>query len=382
MKLLLHIGTEKTATTTLQRYFYENRVNYNKSGTHIITSLGCGNNRALVSVAMNNDRFDDYHTNKNIFSIKDKDVHNKKIMDAFELELTQLDTNIDKVVITSEHFQSRLTSDEEVEKLKSILDKYFDEIFVFVYVRPQIEVIQSLYSTILKSGGVVDFSGFINNNPNNMKEYYDYEGLLTRWRRSFGKDKITLRVFDKRSFKDGDIISDICDVMSIEKFNTVEHSLNESLIPIAQEVIRQCNTNPTIFKKMLREQVLSDNNSYGKGQTLSANQAKDFQNKFNDANNQLALEWLQRDSLFNINYDKYEEGNKIEDSTKTILSTLIANTNKLLNSEIDLIRDVAISIEKTCPDQAESLLEIAMKHRPNGKFIKKKLEALRNNSNV
>ena len=44
MKCILHIGTEKTATTTLQNWLYDNQAALSKSGVYLSDNLGKTNN--------------------------------------------------------------------------------------------------------------------------------------------------------------------------------------------------------------------------------------------------------------------------------------------------------------------------------------------------
>lgn len=380
MKLFLHIGMEKTATTTVQNYFYENKDAYSLRQVAIITSLGRGNNRSLVSLAMNPERFDDYHASRNISTLKQKEKHNLDVLTNFESELTSLGDNINKVIITSEHFHSRLTCDEEVRRLHDILKKYFDEINVVLYLRPQVEVIQSLYSTILKSGGTISFEDFIINNPSNMKEYYDYESLLERWAKFFGCENILPRIFEKKKLFEQDIISDICNSIQIEKLRVANLSLNESLTPVAQEVVRLCNAAPSHTTNAIKNRILLDDESHGPGQSLNSQEAVQFQKVYDAANNRIAAKWFGCDILFDVDYRKYKLGRKIDASSMKTLSHLVNSLRQqqsLLPKEIDIIRDSALSMQERSPKEAIKLLEIASKYRPSGVFMRNKLKALR-----
>jgi hypothetical protein len=58
MKCILHIGTEKTATTLLQNWIYENEAGLAKAGIALTRSAGAPNNRKLVSAHQR--EIDDY----------------------------------------------------------------------------------------------------------------------------------------------------------------------------------------------------------------------------------------------------------------------------------------------------------------------------------
>ena len=57
MKLILHIGMEKTGTTSLQQWLFQNKILLSNNGFGISEILGEGNNRKLPSYFI--DDYDD-----------------------------------------------------------------------------------------------------------------------------------------------------------------------------------------------------------------------------------------------------------------------------------------------------------------------------------
>ena len=376
MKLTLHIGTEKTATTTIQNYLYDNKDSFLDQNTYIVTSLGAGNNRDLVSCAMLNEHFDDYHANKGIFTSEDKALNDDMTIKRFEEELQNMPGNIDNVVISSEQFHSRLKAEKEVFNLKEILVRYFADIKVIVYLRPQVDVLISLYSTIIKSGGKISFEQFISENPKNMLEYYDYKGLLDKWGEIFGDNNIVPRVFEKSSLIDNDIITDFCHCSEIELHSYTSNNLNESLTPLAQEAVRLCNLNGASHYNEIKNKILANKSSYGKGQSLSSIDAFRIQSNYELDNNQLAKKWFSNEVLFDINFGKYENSKNLSDKDKETISLMLQAGVELNEEDINTIRDSALEIEKYNPKLSIALLKIAERNRPTGLFIRKNLQRL------
>ncbi len=62
MKLILHIGTEKTGTTSIQNFLKLNRIKLKKHGYYIPKSpaLPSGNHRWITLIAYDKDRTDDF----------------------------------------------------------------------------------------------------------------------------------------------------------------------------------------------------------------------------------------------------------------------------------------------------------------------------------
>ena len=60
MRAVLHIGTEKTGSSSLQAYLSRGAGELARSGVHCCSSAGHGNNRALAAAFMDPGESDDY----------------------------------------------------------------------------------------------------------------------------------------------------------------------------------------------------------------------------------------------------------------------------------------------------------------------------------
>ncbi len=89
-----------------------------------------------------------------------------------------------QVVLSGEHMQSRLYEPEQVQRLKRLLTSVFDEITVYIHLRPQVDLARSLASTLVRGGGMVNpkrYLGISESNP-----YFNYFALVNRWQAEFG----------------------------------------------------------------------------------------------------------------------------------------------------------------------------------------------------
>ena len=409
MKCILHIGTEKTGTTTLQHFLHANKLQLEKQGYGVLNSVGKGNNRRLANYAMRNNHKDDYSKAHNILTEEAKIEYDKETKTIFENEINSLKDNCHTIIITSEHFHSRCIYDDEVEKLKSLLDIYFDKIEVIVYLRPQIDVAISLYTTILRSGGASEFTQFLSKNCNTENEYYNYDSLLQRWSKTFGRKNVFPKIFDPKLFIEGDLIKDFLGFISIVDIEILQffNNANESLTPFGQELLRlnnlynqTDNNNKSIFSKDFIYQKTNEL-FVGKGCTPSQEEAEQIQEQFKITNQKVSKKWFNKDELFILNYDKYkkielekEEKNMLKNifykkdielienifSTNGVSAFSKLNTNLKANSNsADILRDVALSFESINDIQtAQRIMYQAYLLRPNGPFIKQKLEEYTN----
>ena len=397
MKCILHIGTEKTGTTTLQHFLHANKLQLQEQGYGVLNSVGKGNNRRLANYAMRNNHKDDYSKAHNILTEERKIEYDKETKTIFENEINSLKNDCHTIIITSEHFHSRCIYDDEVEKLKNLLTIYFDKIEIVVYLRPQIDVAISLYTTILRSGGISEFTQFLPKNCNINNIYYDYDNLLQRWTNVFGKKSVFPKIFDPKLFIEGDLIKDFLGLIKIADIKKLQFfkNANESLTPFGQELLRLNNLNKLPFKDFIYK---NTNKLFaGKGCTPDKEEAKKVQEQFEISNQKVAKEWFNKDELFTLNYDKYKKVG-LEKKDKIILENIflekdiklfqnIFSTNnisafsKLSESLLpnansaDILRDVAIAFESINDIQtAKKVMQQAHLLRPNGPVIKKKLD--------
>ena len=214
MKCFLHIGTEKTATKTIQSFFYENRKELLSNGVSYAQTVGRKNHRLLPLAAYDLSRRDDSTMRLRISSDKQLKVHQEDILEKLNCEMMVGRRENQTVVFSSEHIQSRLTKLSELRRLKEILlEVGITDIKVIVYLRRPSDIASSLFSTVLKNGRQ------ISEPPPPNHPYWNnicnHRATLERYGMVFGEDSVIPRLFEVDSFHQGSIIKDILSVMSI-----------------------------------------------------------------------------------------------------------------------------------------------------------------------
>ncbi len=197
MKLTLHIGTEKTGTTTLQHWFSSNRELLRMRGVYYPTSLGSRNHRNLAIFAIGNNNIDrkEFYRKK-IFSAEDYQVFLSNLANSFDDECSKM-SEVENWVISNEHLHSHLVNVENVEKVKQFFGKKFSDIKIVVHLRPQVDVAVSRVSTGSRNGKKVNSNLLLKQlDPSN--PYYNYNRLVRRWESVFGTDSVTVVPFKKQ----------------------------------------------------------------------------------------------------------------------------------------------------------------------------------------
>ena len=310
-KLILHIGTEKTGTTTLQRFFFDNRKKL--AGNGILFPLRPGtsefpNHRKLVTLCMDKGHWDDSHAHLNLKSDKEVDFWKSRVKEDLleELNCSTLDTHI----ISSEHFSSRLISSREIEALYSLLKPIYEKIEVVVYLRRQDKYAISLFTTGLKSGSTKKDILPIKD-ENNRYNYYD---LCERWAKVFGKKNMRVRIFEREHFKNKDLIDDFMSLLGINTNNWLRSgNSNPSLTPIAQEFLRRFNKiNPKFINgKYNKNHTLMvsflEKHYAGKPRLPKKEYVENWYKQWSESNKKIGVEYFDKKDIFSDDFSYYPD---------------------------------------------------------------------------
>jgi len=244
MKCFLHIGTEKTATTTIQNFFDINRNLLLENGVVFTQNAGKSNNHKLAGAAYNLDKRDGLTKSNGIHTDEQLADFQRMIVGKLKEELRSLErkhSDLKTIVFSSEHIQSRLTDINEVIRLKDILYGLgITDVSVIVYLRSPAEIANSLYSTAIKSGISLDAppppDDLYWNNICNHKQ------TIERFATVFGQSAVIPKLFDKNEFVNGSIIDDVLQETGIENDGyAVPQDANESLSVTGVSLLRRIN---------------------------------------------------------------------------------------------------------------------------------------------
>jgi hypothetical protein len=243
LRAIVHIGTEKTGTTSIQKFLFQNRKKLRTAGFHFLQSAGSTNNRALPAYFVAEERFDDFYRDEGISTLEAKNEFRKQFLQNFEHEIATLPKNIHTVVISSEHFHSRLRSPEELDRVKEFFTAYFADIKIVCYLRDQVSTCSSYYSTGLKSGTTATFVEFFQRcTPENY--YFNYYEVLSNWERCFGFESLDVSLFSRKSFLNNSLLDDFTAKLDPALIGVLSSNVdieNESLTPFGQALARGIN---------------------------------------------------------------------------------------------------------------------------------------------
>lgn len=400
VRFVLHIGTEKTGTTTLQGYLHSAKAQLREQGIEYYSSHGRIEARGLSASAVGDQLPDDYLKQEGIVSPQQRQMFRKKMKDDFQHAMSFLDEHIHTVVISSEHFHSRLRQQHQLQWLKDLLSPWAWEVQVVVYLRAQTDMLTSFYSTALRNGEVQDLEALGKKVCHAGNQYYNHRMLLELWGKVFGENALIPRLFTSDDLMQGDIVADFADVLGVESLRLVDLSLprqNESINPAGQALLRGLNKAhkraehalPATEHQSLAREVMTV--FAGPGERLAVE--TELQSAFGASNQWVCNQWFKdRPALFPI-ISQHSHGHKrslVFSRKQMALAHAVINRLERsevkgvpeLNSCADYLRDAAVRIEGKDISAARQLMTMAHRIRPQGPFISKKLEEYSANRGV
>ena len=244
MKCILHIGTEKTGTTVLQNWLYDNKEKLSQVGIYLSDSIGVTNNRLIP--AYFGETLDEFHMDTGITNKQEKKKYFSGFLDNLNGEISNAKIKHHTFIITSEHLHSRLTRAEEIQSLHAFLSNAFDEISVICYFRDQFDLAVSLYSTALKLHSTENINEFFITEKVGPETYYfNYLNIANNWAGVFERQNCIFRIYDRQRFIDNDIRKDFLSIIAnnidLRNLNMSINSANESLFALQAVAYRRIN---------------------------------------------------------------------------------------------------------------------------------------------
>jgi hypothetical protein len=366
---VLHIGTEKTGSTSIQAFLGTNRQQLGLAGYFLPSTFapnwqeGLFKHSYLAALSMEDGNYSD--------NLRQQfGIHNYELLDKirtqmfldFAAEVRDSSNNCTKLLLSDEHCHSRLVSIEAISNLKSLLDHFCDKYEVIVYLRPQHELAISQFGMFIADGAYdIDMLPPLPPPTNDAKRqytnrsYFDYQQLLDNWEAVFGRSALRPRIYEKQSLLDSDVVSDFSSNLPIAfaTFRMPDHQ-NTNFSPKAQLIMERFNRSlgqRTVgtAAKFLQERIRNAMRSCfpGNGLPPTRAQVQQFLDQFTHSNDRVREKWFpNRDSLFHIDLARYPEDTP----------ELFLDTNEVIEMLADtLLQDQSNDFSLT-PNQ---LLEIA-----------------------
>jgi hypothetical protein len=209
--LVLHIGTNKTGSTTLQNLLCANRPLLLPQGAYYADTQR-GANHLLLATMFTSFKRELEDVQKEIWRGRDPLLYLNDYRKDLRAEIEALPPHVRQVIVSSEHFAQAVRKPDDLRRLKSFFDDMFDDYKVVVYLRRQDAHFASSFSQGLR-GGRLQSPGF-----RKLNAYfydYDYADLLNRWAAVFGDAAMLPRIYGRDTDKTFDICKDFTDLLGL-----------------------------------------------------------------------------------------------------------------------------------------------------------------------
>ncbi|MDF2096146.1 hypothetical protein P2G67_09180 [Fodinicurvata sp. CAU 1616] len=306
----MHIGTEKTGTTALQRTLFKNKNAMLDNGWLYYHDANLFNAREVAAACVGDNNADAYLRRNGIRTLKDRLFFRQRVISHLEKQLFHAPSHIHTIVVSSEHFHSRLVNQESIAQLKTFFGQYANSFFVVVYLRRQVDLATSMYSTRLKSGAHEQFHPYVEKLLAEKNHYCNYDIFLKKWETLFDRDCMRVRIFDRVELIKSNIVNDFFSVCGYTgTWKPTKINFNESLTPLGQLLLRQANIKHLALRehadaeswKHMRKMIVA--HFSGKGRQLPAAKANALQSRFIQSNEAVRARWFpDRKELFSSHF--------------------------------------------------------------------------------
>lgn len=315
-RCVLHIGTVKTGTKTIQTFLSRNRLTLAKEGAIYPRSTGerGGSQWGFVACVQTEPWTSDMSVYLGIRTPADRNTYRDALMQSLRKEFRKW-PRAELLIISSEHLSCRLTTIDDISRLKAFLEPWASSFEVVMYLRRQDRLAVSLYSTKIKGGHTE--ANVLSYDPH----YHDYDRIYNNWRCVFGQDSVHVRLFDRAELIGADLLRDFCSLCRLNMAGKQipsprNQSLNQAGLDFLVELNRQLPwvVNGTLNEE--RRQLVSHISKLctGKCELCSREEAVAFYRQFLEGNERLRQEVFpgRPAPLFDEDFSEYPERLDIE----------------------------------------------------------------------
>ena len=309
--LYIHIGTPKTATTSLQHFCDENEKILEEQGycypifPHKFKGVSITRNGSFLGWVSSGKK-----------DKRNKLEEEKYFRQGMDMVLENF-RKFDNVILSEEATWSaafRRGKPYIWEQIRQEAEEHGYGVKIIVYLRRQDSLADSWWKQKVKVGRRIystsSWEEFVSD-PSQLE--FDYYGAIKKIEAVLGKENIIIRRFGKQYFKNGSIYEDFMEALGVRydsRFVISEGKRNNSLFGNSHEIKRILNMlnmnkhDRLFFKRIVRE--ISDNHTDLKGETMfSAEEARQFMEKYREGNRKLMQEYFGKDEdLFDMDFSK------------------------------------------------------------------------------
>lgn len=290
-KVYIHIGANKTGTTSIQSFMNTNNSLLNTYGLHYCSIGKLWDGHFPLSWELGaGSAPTNYKSEGNLWE-KVKEEIKARPENSF--------------LISSENFILL----KDIKKLNFIKDVLSDfDTYIIMYIRRQDLWVESLYLQAIKMGiNVKDFLTFSKRPGQNL----DYLQIIQPWEEVFGEKNILVHSFDNQDVKSNLIIHFLSILnLNIDDLKQFKYKfVNESLTREIAEFLLVYNK---YFKQQQRSNIINFYNKYLKNEKslntkfFNKDERIKFLQRFEESNTQISKKYFHKNTVFDMVFPDYE----------------------------------------------------------------------------
>lgn len=242
-RCVLHIGCEKTGSSTIQAALSFKRRGLFWKG---VLYPFCGSASTHGSqwnfvLAANSEVWNtDLGKKLGLDTKEQAEAFRKKLQRQLTFEVCR-GFGCHSMVISSEHFHSRLTTPAEIEALRSFLEPFARKFEVVVFFRRQDRVALSLFSTHIKAG-IPNPRPFLPDKHLPETYYYRYDEVYEQWSSVFGRESVRCALYPEAQTSSSVLLEEFSRLARIPaSWNGAPELENRSLDALGCSFLSQIN---------------------------------------------------------------------------------------------------------------------------------------------
>jgi hypothetical protein len=236
-EVVLHIGSGKTGTTSVQGFLRRNRTSLAELGLLFPRTPGQGRHIALGLFAKPDVELDKMIAWRHLGHPSPAEFR-QEFRQRLSEEIAR--SGLSRVLFSDEGLYG--SSDETLRRLRAFTDEVARSVRLVVYLRRQDDHLSSRYQQVVKTGEVRRLSERVN--QLNLSKTYDYHARLRTWARLLEPTDFVVRPFEPDRFVEGSLYQDFLDAIGVEarvsELRGVD-SRNESMDAESVEFLRLFN---------------------------------------------------------------------------------------------------------------------------------------------
>jgi len=209
LKLVLHIGTPKTASTFLQESCAANRDWLAARGVLWPDLLAPTGNHITLLYA-SEQKISSFARGYGLKTPQDAAQFRERLSGKIAEQIATAPPGVHTMLMSSENLTGNMRL-PGIKVLRTLLAPHFGEIRILVYLRRPDDAILSMYAEFMRKGfSGATFRQFVDHtmDPAKAPPFLYYARLLREWAEVFGRETVTPRLFDRQELAGGTVLED------------------------------------------------------------------------------------------------------------------------------------------------------------------------------